>query len=259
MLITAALAAAAVANPCTDAARTVACPDLVMRKPYALRLLRTPRRQLLAATNAIVNVGEGPLEVRARRDPAGDEYRMVGRQVLRPRVPGGEAVVLPAASKVDFYDTRTRGRYWKYDGAASFTLRPLSPSGRVGTIRRTGPKVDYCFRDLRRVTRLDRRAAYERSPRFRQYGACSQSFAAQVLTLGTSVGWADIYPWSYPQNSIDVTGLRGCFLYTLKADPRDELRELREDNNAGSKVVRLPWRGAGARGCPAPLSDPGND
>ncbi len=252
MLITAALVAATVANPCTDAARTVGCPDLVMRRPYGMRLIRTPRRRLLAATNAIVNVGEGPLEIRARRHSGGEEYRMVARQVLRPLASGTAPVVLPATGHVEFYDTRTRGRYWKYDRAASFTLRRIGDAGGVGPIRRTGPKVDYCFRDLRRVRPLARRGSYPRSPHLRHFGACSTRAEASRLTLGTSVGWADIYPSSYPQNAIDVTGLRGCFLYTLKVDPRDELRELREDNNAGSRIVRLPWRGAGARGCPRP-------
>lgn len=253
MLLTAAVAAATAVTPCTDPVRTVACPDLVMRRPYGMRLLRTPTRRLLAATNAIVNVGAGPLEIRARRDPGGYGYRMVARQVLRPLVPGAPPMILPSSGQVEFYDTRTRGRYWKYEGAASFTLRPVSASGVVGPIRRTGAKVDYCFRDLRPVTRLDGTGAYPGTPRRRVFGACSTRARARVLTLGTSVGWADIYPWSYPQNSLDVTGLRGCFLYTLKADPRDELRELREDNNAGSVVVRLPWKGPGALGCAPPL------
>jgi len=251
LLTTAVLAAATVANPCADAARTVACPDLVMRRPYDMRIVRTPNRQLLAAANAIVNVGEGPLEIRARRGRA-DEYDMVARQVLRPRVRGAAPMVLPPSGRVELYDTRTRGRYWKYENAASFTLTPIGDDGEVGPIRRTGPKVDYCFRDLSRVRPLGDRGSYPRSPRSRHYGACSTRTSAKLLTLGTSVGWADIYPWSYPQNSIDVTGLRGCFIYTQKADPRNELRELREDNNAGSVMVRLPWRGAGARGCAQP-------
>ncbi len=246
------MATLAVASPCAAPERPFACPDLIMRKPYGMRLLRTRKRQLLAATNAIVNVGEGPLEIRARRDNIAED-QMTARQVLRPRLPGVAATVLPATGTVDFYDTRTRGRYWKYQAAASFTLRPLSRSGRVGLIRRTGPKVDYCFRDLRRVHRPSG-VAYPRSPARFHFGACSTTFGARELTLGTSVGWADIYPWRYPQNAIDVTGLRGCFLYTLKADPRDEIRELREDNNAASVVVRLPWRSPGAHGCPAPAA-----
>lgn len=252
MLLAAALAAATVANPCADPDRTVACPDLVMRRPYEMRLVKKGERRILAAANAIVNVGEGPLEVRARRDGYADEEYMVSRQVLRPGVPGTRPVVLPPSGEVEFYDTKTRGRYWKYVGAASFTLRRVTSDGAVGPVRRTGPKVDYCFRDLTKVTRLDGRGPYAGTPPERVYGACSTSGAATVLTLGTSVGWADIYPWDYPQNSIDVTGLRGCFLYTLTADPKDELRELREDNNSGSAVVRLPWGGPGPRGCPVP-------
>jgi len=64
------------------------------------------------------------------------------------------------------------------------------------------------------------------------------------------VGWADIYPSGYPQNWIDVTGLRGCFRYVHTVDPGDHLRESREDNNAAGVTVRLPWHGPGHRGCP---------
>jgi hypothetical protein len=251
MLLAAALATAAAATPCSDPARTVACPDLVMRRPYGMRLVRTPQRQLLAATNAIVNVGEGPLEVRARRVPYDGAYALSARQVLRPRTRADAPLVLPPTGTVEFYDTRTRGRYWKYEHAARFTLRPVAASGTLGRVRRTGDKVDYCFRDLRRVRPLDGGGSYPRSPRRRVFGACSTRAGASLLTLGTSVGWADIYPWHYPQNSIDVTGLRGCFLYAMTADPRDELEELREDNNVGAVVVRLPWKGPGRRGCPA--------
>ena len=253
MLLAAALATLTVANPCADAARTVACPDLVMRQPYGMRLIRRDGRALLAATNAIVNVGHGPLEIRARREPGDPAGRMTDRQVLRPDIVGTAPVLLPAAGRVELYDTRTRGRYWKYEYAASFTLRPIGAGGAVGPIRRTGPKVDYCFRDLKKVRRLDGTGLYAGTPRGRVFGACSTTPGATVLTLGTSVGWADIYPWDYPQNFIDVTSLRGCFRYTLKADPKDDLVELNEENNSGSVVVRLPWRGPGARGCPAPV------
>ncbi len=256
MFLASALAVAATANPCAAPAPDYACPDLVMRAPYNVKLLRTPRRRLLAATNAIVNVGDGPMEIRGRRTQ-GSEY-IPARQVLRGRTTQRTPLVLPEGGRLNFYDTETRGVYWKYHNAASFTLRRINATGTVGKIRRTGPKVDYCFRDLTKVKRLDTGKRYARTPRERQFGACSQDGSARLLTLGTSVGWADIYPYDYPQNYVDVTGLRGCFLYTLKADPRNDLVELREDNNAGSVVVRLPYRGAGRRGCPRATEDPGN-
>jgi hypothetical protein len=245
------MATLAVATPCSDPARTVACPDLVMRRPYGMRLLAG---RFLAATNAIVNVGDGPLEIRARRVP-GSRTQMRARQVLRGRY-GHPTLVRPVTGTVELYDTRGRGTYWKFRNAASFTLRPVAADGTVGPIARTGPKVDYCFRDLRRVARLNGYGAYPGSPQRFRFGACSTTPRATLLTLGTSVGWADIYPWGYPQNAIDVAGLRGCFAYTLKVDPKDELDELDETNNAGTEVVRLPWRGPGRRGCPAPAVPP---
>ena len=85
-------------------------------------------------------------------------------------------------------------------------------------------------------------------------------------TLGTSVGWADIYPPSYPEQWIDVTGLRGCFAYVHIADPENGVYESNEDNNEAQVIVRLPFRlGERRQGCrgrdrghvPRPAAVPG--
>ncbi|HSD76553.1 MAG TPA: ATP synthase subunit C [Solirubrobacteraceae bacterium] len=234
-------------DPCAQVELALRCPNLVMRRPYALRLVRTPGgRRRLAATNAIVNTGDGPLELRARRVRRGV---MEARQVLRAG-PGGRTIVVHGTGRVRFYDTRTRGRYWKYEHAAAFELWSLTRAGEPVEPVRAGPKLLYCFRDLRRVHRLDNGRPYPRSPRAEHFGACSQDPSIRRDTLGTSVGWADIHPWRYPQNWIDVTALRGCFLYVMRADPKNHLHETREDDNASGVVVRLPWHGTGRRGCP---------
>jgi hypothetical protein len=41
-----------------------------------------------------------------------------------------------------------------------------------------------------------------------------------------------------------------------RVDPKDHLRESDESDNARARVVRLPWRGGGRRGCPAPTALP---
>ena len=69
------------------------------------------------------------------------------------------------------------------------------------------------------------------------------------VTLGTSVGWSDIYPSTYDEQWIDVTGLRGCFAYVLRVDPLGLLYESRERNNVSQRRVRLPFRGELSRGC----------
>lgn len=226
------------------------CPDLMMRRPYNLRLIRTKGgRRLLASANAIVNVGDGPLELRGSR--RGLRGPMDARQVLRPRGNRRPLVLESRGGRIAFFDTKTRGTYWKFEDAARFELWKLDGEGHRTRLVRTSPKVYYCFRDLRRVRRLDTRRPYAGSPLGRVFPACSQRGPIREVTLGTSVGWADIYPWHYPQNYISVTGLRGCYAYTQIADPEDRFREIREDNNSSSVTVRLPWSGNGRRGCPA--------
>jgi hypothetical protein len=247
----AALALATPADVCTQP--HLLCPNLLMRKPSQLHEIRTPKRRLLASSNSIVNAGPGPLRIRATR--IGDRRSLRARQVVRALRPRGD-LVLPPAGEVYFFNTRTRGRYWKFEDAAAFELWRMDAAGNPTTLRRRGPKVFYCFRDLIRARRLDTGESYRHSPRRAYYPACSTRRGIARVRLGTSVGWIDHYPWHYPQNYINVTGLRGCYLYVHVADPEDHIREADESDNVSARVVRLPWRGGGRRGCPAPTRLP---
>jgi hypothetical protein len=48
-----------------------------------------------------------------------------------------------------------------------------------------------------------------------------------------------VYPASYHENYIDVTGLRGCFAVWQTADPANVIAETDELNNASRTIVRL--------------------
>jgi hypothetical protein len=54
------------------------------------------------------------------------------------------------------------------------------------------------------------------------------------------VGWSDVYPYEYPEQWIDVTGLRGSFAYVQIADPDNLLMESNKNNNASETYVALP-------------------
>jgi hypothetical protein len=54
------------------------------------------------------------------------------------------------------------------------------------------------------------------------------------------VGWSDAYPYEYPQQWIDVTGLRGRFAYVQIADPDHLLRESNPRNNVSETYIALP-------------------
>lgn len=232
-------------NPCDDPLLALKCPDLRMAPPGDLRVVHAGRgRVRLLATNHIVNVGQGPLELRADRIRRGRDRYPKAYQVVYDR--RGRPVYFPEAGFVYWKAIPGQGHYWKYYRAARFELWTLNPDGSRAQMVRTGPKLSYCFRDLRRVR------SYARTPRRRVYPACSQDFGRRELRLGVSPGWADIYPSTYHENWISITGLRGCFAFVHRADPANDLVEQREDNNLGQRIVRLPPR----RGRVAPRDCP---
>jgi hypothetical protein len=231
-------------NPCTGPeAPTLRCPDLVMRKPYGLYTDRLTKagHTVLRAGNVIDSVGEGPVELLGER--IGPRF-MAARQRIYRR--GGGRLVVETGARLQFKFAHQHRYWWKFHNAARFELWRVDSDGRRKRRVRTGPKVSYCLRDLTHT-----RPRLQRSPRRRVYPACSTNRGAQRVTLGTSIGWADIYPPAYPEQWIDVTGLHGCFAYVHIADPENGIHELHEDNNEAQVIVRLPFRAkARRRGCP---------
>jgi hypothetical protein len=246
LVVTATMAALAAAfpNPCHEPALGLRCPDLVMAPPSHLRVARSPSRKrvLLRMENRIVNVGAGPAELFGERVSRSE---MRARQVVSDAAGRRHRIVTGA--ELYFKSVPTRGgSYWKFKDAARFELWAIDPTGRRTKLVRTGPKHDYCLRDLDRV----RGGPTVRRKRF--FGACNQRASTRQITLGTSVGWADVYPASYPDNWIDVTGLSGCFAVVHRADPGDGIFESDENNNTSSRIVRLPYA-PGPQGCPKPV------
>jgi len=251
LVVTATMAALAAAfpNPCHDPALGLRCPDLVMAPPSHLRVARSPSRKrvLLRMENRIVNVGAGPAELFGERVSRSE---MRARQVVSDAA--GRRYRIVTGAELYFKSVPTRGgSYWKFQNAARFELWAIDRSGRRTTLVRTGPKHDYCLRDLDRV----RGGPTVRRTRF--FGACNQRAGTRQITLGTSVGWADVYPSTYPDNWIDVTGLSGCFAVLHRADPGHGIFESNEGNNTSAKIVRLPYK-PGPQRCPraAPPTPP---
>ena len=233
--------AAAVPNPCHDPALALRCPDLVMAPPSHLRVERSPSRRhvVLRMENRIVNIGAGPAELFGRRISLTE---MRAQQVVVDAA--GRRRRIATEAELYFKSVPSRGgSYWKFHNAARFELWAIDATGHRTRLVRTGPKHDYCLRDLDRV----RDGPTVRRDRF--FGACNQGADTREITLGTSVGWADVYPSTYPDNWIEITGLRGCFAVVHRADPGNGIWESNEANNVGSTIVRLPYK-PGPQRCP---------
>jgi hypothetical protein len=238
--------AAALPNPCHDPALALRCPDLVMAPATNLRMSTSPTgRRVLHMANRIVNVGTGPAELFGERV---SRTEMRARQVITDAGGGRRRVVTGA--ELYFKSVPTRGgSYWKFSNAARFELWSLDATAHRAQLVRVGPKHDYCLRDLDRV----RFTADVRKHAF--FGGCNQRARKKAVTLGTSVGWADVYPSTYPDNWIDVTGLRGCYAVVQRVDPGHGIFEINENNNVSSRIVRLPYK-PGPQRCPQPAPAP---
>ena len=228
-------------NPClTERVRFLNCPDLIMKRPYGLYVQHSRGRVLLRAGNSIDNIGRGPAELHGTR--IGPRFMRARQRIYRR---AGGRISLATGARMEFKLAHLGLRWWKFHNAARFELWRLDGDGTRVRLVRVGPKVSYCLRDLART-----RGYLRRSPARRVYPACDTYPARKQETIGTSVGWSDIYPATYPEQWIDVKGLRGCFAYMHEADPGNGIYESNENNNEAAVIVRLPWRGSAARGCP---------
>jgi hypothetical protein len=233
--------AAAPANPCLgpDSAELL-CPNLRMRPPSDLEISKTRSgRRLLHATNSIDSRGEGPAELRGARG-RGKHYMEANQRI---HLAGGGRLTVQTPAYLGFKNIPGQGGYWKYKDAALFEIWTLDENDNPVALVRTGPKQYYCLRDLVRTR------AMAGSPRSRVYPGCNQDRSITRVTLGTSVGWSDVYPSSYHEQYIEVTGLSGRYGFFHVADPNNGIWENDEDDNAAMTIVSLPsGRALGTRG-----------
>jgi hypothetical protein len=230
-----ATAAGSATNPCeTHRARHLRCPNLRIGPPRELYVQRLGGRVRLRATSDVRSRGKGPMELRGKRD--GPRSMRVNQRIYKT---GRGHITLRTGAELRFTDVGEYfgGAYWKVHQLARFELWSVDRRHRLLRRLRTGPKLNYCLRDLQR-TRPGRR-----SPAHFHYPGCNQNPFQDRVTLGTSVGWSDIYPADYHDQWIDVTGLRGCFAFVMRIDPRNLLFESDERDNASRRLVHLPFHG----------------
>jgi len=215
--------------------RNLLCPDLRIARPSEMYADKATirGRVLLRATNDIQSRGRGPMELRGRRDR---ERSMNVTQAIAKK--NGGYALFPTQARLRFFDVGLQygGAYWKVAHPLHFELWKVNSKRKKIRKVREGPKQFYCFRDLERTK------PGPLSPEDEVYPACNQNPEENRVTLGTSVGWSDIYPSTYDLQWIDVTGLRGCYAYVLRLDPFVSLFELEKKNNVSQRIVRLPYK-----------------
>jgi len=222
-------------NPCVGPqAKHLRCPNLRIGPPHDLYVQVAGGQVRLRATSDVRSRGKGPMELRGKRD--GPRSMRVDQRIYKT---GRGHITVPTEAELHFTDVGGYfgGSYWKVHELARFELWSVDRRHHLLHRVRIGPKLNYCLRDLE-LTRPGRR-----SPDRFHYPGCNQNPYQDRITLGTSVGWSDIYPADYDKQWIDVAGLRGCFAFVMRVDPRNLLYESDERDNSSRRLVHLPFHG----------------
>jgi len=226
-------------NPCAvpqiRKERGLLCPDLTMSRPSDLQAARAGNHWVLRATSSVNSVGRGPAELHGHRN---GWHSMQASQRVHKK--GGGVARLHTNAKLHFKMIPGQGRYWKFHNAARFELWSLNRKGERKRRVATGPKVDYCLRDL-----VHTGPGRPHSPGGMVYPGCSQNPNRNSVTLGTSVGWSDVYPAGYHEQFIRTKKVRssGCYAFVMIVDPTNKILELNEGNNRAAKSVFLTKSG----------------
>jgi hypothetical protein len=215
-----ALPLAALASPAKAAASDL-LPDLRMARLTDLKIEKTADgRKLLRFSSTIVNVGDGPIELHGERLDTGTPTMTTAQRIFDEE---GEHRDVPTDAVM--YFGGDGHNHWHVRDLESFELKHLRKGSKVGTDAKHG----FCFSD-------NHRYGSEQDP---HYTSCGQSGDLEV-TMGLSVGWADLYRYSLPDQYIDITGLsRGRYRLEGMADAGNWFQESEESNNSTWVDIRI--------------------
>jgi hypothetical protein len=210
-------------------------PDLAMGPIVDIAVGTTETgQQRLRFAATIVNIGAGPLIVRASRPWLGNDDWTVD-QWIEERA-GGYSVEPTTASLVYGGDGHN---HWHVKQVEVHQIEALD-----GTVLGRLVKQGFCFfdTDAYRPTVAGTPAQAHWSAR-----GCASTIDTRVR-MGLSVGWGDTYPWHLLDERIDVTSLPdGRYRIRQIADPNHEFEESNESNNETWVIVDLKTTADGLR------------
>jgi hypothetical protein len=204
-------------------------PDLIVWESRPLKFLygwtldyaEQPGHVLLRLTTTTANQGAGPMEL------IGGETHPDGTQDVHQRVyydDGSHQDILAGV-----FVSHPEHHHIHFEDYAAYRLRHLTRGGGVGDVVASSDKVSFCLLDL--LTYDWRLPGY---PQWPVYSTCGGG------TQGISVGWADIYEKSLPDQWIDVTNVpNGAYWLEVEVDPSNRLMERDETNNVSRIKILL--------------------
>ncbi len=182
----------------------------------------------------IVNIGDGELIVRARRQWLGSEDWAVEQWIKEKS--GGYSSRPTGGSLIYGGDGHN---HWHVKQVEVHQIETVD-----GEILGKLVKQGFCFFDTDGY-----RLALADAPREQHWGSrgCAGTLDTRVR-MGLSIGWGDKYPWRLMDERIDVTGFAdGRYRIREIADPNDEFEETNESNNETWVLFDLGTQADGLR------------
>lgn len=185
-------------------------------------------RRCLRFSNAVGNVGEGPLDVRLRPLAAG--LATFEQRVLR----ADGTWAARAGGAAEWHATHA---HWHNAAANRFTLHAYDlAAGEVGEPLGEGRKGGICFAD---VGIVDVSLPHARPSAYGGWG-CLQPDRKAEWWMGISPGWYDLYPFLLAEQYVDVTGVSdGDYALCSATNEEGSLAEADLSNNVGCTPFRL--------------------
>lgn len=225
----------------TLASATDLLPDLIPFAPYDVRFATLEGRPILKFTATLWNGGRGPLEINTEGTVGAD---IESEQVALQRIfleDGGHRDA--AVGTLVWHIPHAHYHYGQF---ANYVLEPANDT--VAPI--IANKISFCMRDDITV-----RVPGSPEPAAKSYDGC------KGFRQGVSVGWADIYPHTLPDQYFELQGMpSGTYRLRFEIDPTNTFFESRRDNNVASTLVELNMEARTVRvlGRLAPFDTTGN-
>jgi|GEM_PF-489925 len=229
-------------------------PDLRMAKPRDVQLVRYTAgyfagRRLLRFSTIITNEGTGPLDVRGQRDCTSLTTCPTMTVKQRIRQSDGTWRTVPTTATMQ-YDVGDGHKHWHVLGMEKYRLWQL---GVADPKPLRAAKYGFCFFDTTRWLDGAGPRYYVARPSGSNPG-CGDPTTLKTR-VGLTPGWADIYPWDFSGQYIDVTGVpTGEYLLCVRADPSHRFQQVTPANDEAWVRVRLAGstltvRAAGRSSC----------
>lgn len=199
-------------------------PDLAPVAPYDIRYAVESGETRLRFTATFWNRGKGAFELKADAGTQLGDGNYNATQMMF-QTDGG--IRERSVGTLFWHDIHSHYHYDEFGSYVLEMVRPAAGSAVIAPVQTV--KTTFCMRDDQLIG-----APSEGPKQARKYGGCDGH------TQGVSVGWADVYPHTLPDQYFNVTGLpAGLYKMIWSVDPHGHFAEIRRDNNVAMTFVEL--------------------